>query len=342
MLIDWITARLPDAYLPPEQWRALQAIGDRIVRFTPSTGEVVYESSAWDSVRSDSHSLAFRVGSDALWMQGSPARVLGDGCTVFGSAASVKLDLVACVEAMRCYIAKQINVILPPAQSWVVTRIDVTGNILLGSLSEVRDALAILRNCEGGRYRVSQQAGDTVYWSHHSRHRKAKAYAKGPHLRYQMQQKQYTGRQYTAREVRAADRLLRLELTLGSKWLKRHAEHWTDISGQQLAREWEEYFSRMIGDQTMTNDNEVKEAIQAVSESEGRGRAAYGCWLMIKAEGWERARESFSKSSWYRHLQLLHAAGLGDADIASGRVVPIRRRILDARLVNEWSEILAA
>jgi len=342
MLIDWITARLPDAFLDPSQWRALQATGDRVVRYTPSTGEVVYESAAWDSVRSDSHTLAFRVGSDALWIQGSPARVLGDCCAVFGSGAAVKLDLVGCLDVMKNFIAKQLGMILPAAQSWVVTRIDVTGNVLLESLSEVRDALKILRNCEGGRYRVSQQAGDTVYWSHRSRHRKGKAYAKGPHLRYQMAQGKYNGRVYRPHEIEAAEKLLRLELTLGSKWISRHGEPWYDITAQQLTREWDGYFTRMIGDQVMANDNDVKQAIFNAAPTEGRARAAYGCWLMIQSEGWERAREAFAKTSWYRHLEVLRAAGLGDADIAAGKVVPLRRRILDARIVHDWSEILAA
>ena len=92
----------------------------------------------------------------------------------------------------------------------------------------------------------------------------------------------------------------------------------------------------------MANDNDVKQAIFNVAPTEGRARAAYGCWLMIQSEGWERAREAFSKTSWYRHLEVLRAAGLGDADIAAGKVVPLRRRILDARIVHDWSEILAA
>ena len=75
----------------------------------------------------------------------------------------------------------------------------------------MRDALRILRDCEGGRYRVSQQA-----WRHLSTgrknpsSRKGKAYAKGPHLTYQMGRTGYSGRQYTRDEITGSNRLLRL------------------------------------------------------------------------------------------------------------------------------------
>jgi len=344
MLIDWITARLDDSFLPPETWRALQAQGDRIVRFSADSGDVVWETSAWDSIRSDSHTVAFRVGSDSLWIQGSPARVCGTGCAVFGSDSAQKLDLVGCVESMRKFVGKQIGVILPHALSWAVTRIDVTGNLLLDSLSDVRAALLVLRGCEGGRYRVSQQAGDTVYWSHKSRIRKGKAYAKGPHLLYQANRKGYEGKIYSPVELNATDRLLRLELTLGSQWLRRNCVNnsWSDLTAHQLTREWESYFNRMVGDAMITNDYTLKERIQLVAPTEGQARAAYGCWLVISSEGWERAQQSFSKTSWYRHLNVLRAAGLGDADLSAGTVVQFRRRILEAQLVNDWSELLAA
>jgi len=342
MLIDWITARLDDPFLPRDTWRQLQAMGDRILRYTPETGAVVWESTAWDSIRSDSHTIAFRVGSDALWMQGSPARVCGDGCAVFGSDASRKLDLVGCVDAMRKFIGLQINVILPSALSWKVTRIDVTGNIRLGNLSEVRDALRVLRDCEGGRYRVSQQAGDTVYWSHKSKMRKGKAYAKGPHLEFLMKKKNYNGRQYSETERTAANKLLRLELTLGSEWISRNPEHWYDLTPFQLTKCWDNYFQRMIGDAAMTNDSDIRQRIHAAAPTAGQGRAAYGCWLAIQSEGMERAEQGYTRTSWYRHLGVLRRAGFGDADLSAGRVVQFRRKILEASLVHDWSELLAA
>lgn len=339
MLIDWLTMRLPECFLSREQWLKLQSIGDRVTRHSGSTGEVIWQTFAWDSVRSDSHQVAVKLGSDAFHIQGSPARVMGCGCSVFGSSYSSELDLPGSAQTMIEHVNKALGLDLPGFMSWRVTRVDVTANLLLGSLQEVRDALKIMRNCEGGRYRVSQQAGDTVYWSHRSRRRKGKAYAKGPHLVYQS--KKNVDLKYTKWQIDQAQRLLRLELTLGAMWFRENAEQWFDLTGHQLKKAWESFFLRMIGGLEMTNDHILKQAVMDNALSPGRGQAAYGCWLLIKSEGWERARESFTRPTWYRHLQTLRAAGLSDTDLSSGVIVPLRRKILNAQIIHDWADIEA-
>lgn len=341
MLIDWVTARIPLENLTDEGRDKALLLGDRIQRFCPRTGQVKYESMAWDSIRSDSHQVNVKASGSGVTIMGSPARVCGDGCAVFGSGASSMLSIGGCVDAMRLFVQQHTGIELPADLSlWQVTRIDITGNLRLASHAEVLDALRILRDCEGGRYRVSQQAGDTVYWSHKSTLRSAKAYAKGAHLAYLNKLKTYTGRPYTLEEIDAANHLLRLELKLGHEFFRR--ENWRHLTPANLKAQWQNYFSRMIGDATMTNDNDLKARVMAVAKTEGQGKAAYGCWLMIHSQGWERARDSFSKPSWYRHLKYLRAAGLGDADISAGQVVQLRRRVFDAQLVTSWQQLKAA
>lgn len=339
MLIDWVTARVPLDGLSEQVRQAVALIGDRIIRFNPATGEQRWETSAWDSIRSDTHQVVVRVGSD-LWMQGSPARVCGDGDAVFGSGPSAALDLVGCVDVMRRFLSCQLGVALPPADRWRVTRVDVTGNLLLPDLCTVRDALRLLRDIEGGRYRVSAQAGDTVYWSVRSKLRSGKAYAKGPHLRYLMRQRSYDGRQYTPQEIAAADRLLRLELRLGREFWARN--RWQDFTAEQLRQQWLDYFGRMAGETAVTDDRDLMRRVIAAAPTEGQGKAAYGCWLLIQREGWERAREAYARRTWYRHIKILRAAGLRDGDISSGRVIPMRLRLIDAALVTSWEQLLAA
>ncbi len=356
MLLDWITARISLDHLTDEGRAEARLLSDRIARYCPRTGEVRFESSAWDSIRSDSHQITLRVTGSEFWIQGSPARVTGDGCAVFGSGASARLSIAGCLDAMRLFVQQQTGILLPADVAlWTVSRVDVTGNLLLGSQAEVLEGLRVLRNCEGGRYRVSQQAGDTVYWSHKSKLRSGKAYAKGAHIEYMQKQKIYSGRVYTIEEMIAAQSLLRLELKLGREFFQR--QNWRTLTAEMLTEEWRSYFERMVGACEMTNDNDLKEkiisaacAVQIGTDREGnaiygtdtRGKAAYGCWLLIQSEGWERARESFTKTTWYRHLQILRKAGLGDADISAGVVVPLRRKILEAREVSSWSQILRA
>lgn len=339
MLLDWVTARVPGELLTPEAREKARALGDRVCCYCPKTGDVRYESPTWESIRSDSHQITTRFTSD-LWVQGSPARCFGDGDAVFGAGAARALDLMACVARMVACLSDRLDVALPSAEFWIVSRIDVTGNLQLASLPEVVQALAILRNIEGGRYRVSQTNGDTVYWSNRSKMRSGKAYAKGPHLRHLMKQPAYSGRVYTADEIAAANGLLRLELKLGREWFARH--DWKLLSPASIRAEWESYFGRMIGGAEMVTDADVQKRVMAVAPTVGRGRAAYGCWLMIKAEGWDKARLCFSRTSWYRHLEILRAAGLRDADISAGQVVPLRRRILEAQMVTSWDQIRAA
>lgn len=341
MLIDWVTARLDlQGFFSQKECETLRNHGDRIQRFDPKTGEQRWESSCWESIRSDSHQLSMRVGSDALWVQGSPARIIGNGCAVFGSGASSALDVVGCVERMAGYAFESFHV--EPrgtAKDWQVSRIDVTGNLVLADLSEVREALRVLRDVEGGRYRVSQQAGDTVYWSHLSRIQSGKAYAKGPHLRYQA--KRGNGIDYSEEQLLMAQRLLRLELKIGSQHLreKRSGREWHEMTADDLRKLWAEYFDRMVGGVEIRDDADLRDRIFLNAESDGRARAAWGLWCQIQTQGRERAREMTTKTSWYRNLKLLRKSGLADADLSVGQVVQLRRRIIECTHVHSWDEL---
>ena len=341
MFLDWVTARLERADCSDWWgWRILSTWGERIVRYCPKTGEVIWETDAWESVRSDSHQIAVRVQRDAIWVQGSPGRVMGDGDTVF--AESVGLDLITAVTAMIGFVATRLFCgRLPEARIWRVSRVDVTENYQLGSLADVRVALATLRGTEGGRYRVSQQAGDTVYWSHRSRLRSGKAYAKGPHLRYLKRQKNYTGRDYSESEILNAGRLVRLELSLRSQWWRDRAGPWWMVTPERLIAEHDDYFGRMIGsgEIAMVSTDWVDKCIE-VADTEGKGRAAARTWAVIQSIGWQAARESMPRSTWYRHLRILRDAGLSDSDISAGRVVGLRRSI-HLVPVTSWRDLAA-
>jgi II/X family phage/plasmid replication protein len=339
VLLDWVSASVSLEAISEADRRALRARGDRIQRFNLETGEVAWETQAWDDMRSDSHHLAFHVGSDSLRVQGSPARLFGDGDAVFGAGAAAALDLRGCVDRQRAVLGPLLGVALPPAVAFKVTRVDVTGNLLLRDLAEVRAALRVLRDCEGGRYRVSQQAGDTVYWSHRSRLKAGKAYAKGPHLQYLTSRSSYDGRAYSEEETSMACRLLRLELKLGAQWWReRVGKAWHRVTADELKSEWFGYFGKMLGEQTVSDMN-IEERVACAAPSDGQAKAAVACWALIKAYGWEKARAMQTKRTWYRNLKVLRAAGLGDADLSAGNVVALRRPVMELRMVNTWNEL---
>ena len=65
---------------------------------------------------------------------GSPARIMGDGCAVFGSYSSTRLGLPGCVDAMRLFVMRHVGLELPSDLGvWTVSRVDVTENLLLDS-----------------------------------------------------------------------------------------------------------------------------------------------------------------------------------------------------------------
>lgn len=338
VLIDWVTARVSLDQLSEPARLAVQQIGDRIQRYCPKTGQVRYESSAWDSIRSDTHQITVRTQSD-FWMQGSPARVIGDGDTVFGSGPSSDLDLVGCVDRMRWFMQTQIGHPLPPATSWIVTRVDVTSNLKFESNHEVLEALGVLAQTSGGRYRVKQDHGTSCMWNHRSKLKKAIGYSKGDHIEWLMKQLHYTGKKYSAEEIEQIKKLLRLELRLGREFFSRI--DWRSLTSEDLANQWHEFFDRMIGDSEVTNEHEVKKNIEAVADTEGQARAAHACWTLIRTQGWEVARQMHSKTTWYRNLKILRAAGLGDADFSQGEVVQLRRKIIEAQHCENWQQLAA-
>lgn len=346
-MYDWLTLRIDLADLP--KWvdlKALVELSDVIERYNPVTGEMVYQTSAWDSIRSDSHGLSFRVGTE-LAIQGSPARCWRNGCNVWGSRS-----IIQCARLMVALFTRVTGVRLPDpmrCEGWRVSRVDITQNYDLGSLANVRTALEYLRGLQGGRYRVSQTAGDTVYWSQRSRRRSGKAYAKGPHIAYQIK-KGNTTALYSDAELEYLNRLIRLELKLGSQfWSDFYKEggNWRYIDWEYMSGVHAAFFGPMIGSDKIGVDmgvellDKIRDAAVQLGHKETAGDRAHCTFQMIKSMGYEHAREIIARPTWYRHLSILRQAGLGDLDIAQATVTPLRRTIT-MRSVSSWSDLLAA
>ncbi|QQZ30787.1 hypothetical protein HMY34_19635 [Thiothrix subterranea] len=352
MLIDWLSLKISLEYFDVEQVRHWQAQQDKIVKISRD-GVHIWETCAWDSVRSDSHQLAFQITANHIRIQGSPARIIGDGDNVFSAGAAAALDLVGCQSLMVRFIAQHTGVDLPVnPKLWDVTRVDVTENLFLGSLAAVRQALSILRDCEGGRYRVSQQAGDSVYWSHRSRLRSGKAYAKGAELIHKMKQASTQkltplAREYSLYEIQMASGLLRLELKLGAQyWRERSSQKWHLTQPDDLKHEWESYFSRMIGGAEIMHDQDIYSRLLKVVDIDDKGKpresqakAAFSLWCLIKSEGWEKSKAITTKTTWYRNIKHLRNAGLSDADISKGNIVQLRQKVLQAVPVTSWEQL---
>lgn len=322
--------------LQPEALAFFRQRSSRIVRVDP-TGQIEWEITARENIRSDSHQVTVGLGSE-LTVQGSPARVM-QSSNVFGSG-----DPAECGRHMLAFVRRTCGVALPDLVGWRCTRMDVTCNYDLGSIAQVREALMCLRHAEGGRYQL-RTAAESVYWSVNSQLRSGKAYAKGPHLQYQLRKGQV---EVSEEELAAAMRLLRLELSLKSQWWRERAEKkWYRYSEAELEQIHEEYFRPLIGGAEVIEMDNVREKVLQAAErlgrTEGQGRAAYLYWLTIQQVGFETARAETNRATHYRHVKLLREAGLSFSDFQARRVVALRKRpLVLAQPVRSWHELRAA
>lgn len=334
-MLDWLTLRLDASRLDAAALAAFRATQGRIMHLNPD-GTIKWDIPAHESIRSDSHQITVRLGSD-LSIKGSPARVMGKD-NVFGSG-----DIVECAQAVLAFVSQNRNVVLPEHQHWRVTRVDVTRNYDLGDLATVKQALHELEITEGGRYQKQTHA-TTVYWSPRSSVRSGKVYAKGPH----MLEQQRTGKaSFTEDELRQAQGLLRLELQLKNQFWREHAEKpWYQYTEKDFDCIHEEYFNPLVGSiEVVEMDNIQQQCVEAakqLSMSEGRGKAAYTFWLLIRELGFEQARSLTAKATYYRHLQVLRKAGFGYADFQARNVTRLRRKpIILGEPVRSWEELHA-
>lgn len=401
-MIDLMTLHIDYRHLPEATVEVLTKLFDRVCRYDPWTGDVVWETQPWESIASDSHTVAVRAGTDRLSIHGSPAKIMCRGDNTFGDPQHHS-NMALCAQAMIDAASQGLTVLLrgrgglgtiklPKATAmvedvprgtdleemkrsavdvqvivdgeprvcrlpskkqipiWHLSKLDITYNYVLNSLDDVRSALSILRGVEGGRYKVDGTAGDSVYWSKRSRRRKGKAYAKGPDLE-RLLKKGMLNCTLTANQLCQANRILRLELTVMTKWLyenlpcytKSRDLRWWYLSEDSMFEIHNKFFGEMIGngDVPMT-DQELFNRVVTAAPSEGQGRAAWMTWLAIRTQGWQMTRSHLSSSTWYRHKAILSAAGLSDADLSHGQVVPLRRSpLLDMRPVASWTALCA-
>jgi II/X family phage/plasmid replication protein len=353
MLIDYLTLKLRYSDCPDwGGWRRMALWGDRICRVCARTGNVVWERNAWDSLRSDSHQISILANSSLIRISGSPARVMGDGDAVFGVGEAGR-DLYCCVDAVLRFVQPRLHVSpLPQARLWHVRRVDITGNYDLGSLANVRIALKELAQTDGGRYRVSQQSGDSPYWNHSSALRSSKAYSKGPHLRQMVKKPGYSGRVYSENELVLSERLLRLEHSLKRLYflrLRKRGIPWYHLKWSDLFAEYDGFFGQMIGTvESIDMTKHLDKLMQMPSfndpskrMSEAASKSVLRTLYSIQSIGRQATMEMMPTRTWYLHLKYLRQLGYGDNDLAKGNVSYLRRQII-LNPVSSWDDLRKA
>lgn len=329
-MLDWLTLKVRQDRFSLDDLAKIHDRMGRVVKVS-ADGVVEWETLCWERVRSDLGQVLCRLG-DGVEIMGSPARAVGPE-NAFGTG-----DIQQAAGSMVRLLSDTLGMSFPSEWSaYRVTRADVTHSYDLGGASEVRSALDALRYGEGGRYRGGS-AGSTLYWGQKSAHRSGKAYGKGQHLRF-LARKEETGLEPWQYE--AADRLLRLELSLRRHFWDRQARPWWEWTEAELEREHESYFQPLIGSiKVDVMERDVMRELEKVAGSPGKARAAFRTWALVQKIGVEQTRESMPVSTWTRHRRALLDAGFSLADLRSGNVLPFRRRtIVLGAPVRSWDEL---
>ena len=346
MLIDWLTLRFPlDARLGQVLHEKIQAAMGTIVKITPD-GAIEWEKRTpdWDAIRSDSVGIYWSVTGDGdgvryLTIGASPSSLLNNGVNVFGS-----LNLQDGAEILIRRAGEALGAILPHWRLWQCRRMDITANYDLGSSAQVKQALRLLLGTDAPRRRTNsdRRGGDSVYWNPSSTLRAGKAYHKGAHLRYQQRKGNI---QLDEETVLLADRLLRLELMLGSMWFRRLKTDWHDFTSKQLAALHFDFFTSLIGggDVEVADMGTLLIELEKHAPTKGRALAAHRTWALIKTIGYTQAKESMAARTFYLHCEHLRAAGLSSADLCAGTVIPFRRKSLVlGQPVLSWNDLRRA
>lgn len=359
LLLDWITLRIPVNQLPPLLQERLFANLDSVCAFVlDSDGqplEMRWESKRlnFDALRSDAPGLYMTVtyvGPEAYFYLGASPASLTQDCNVFGS-----LDIRAGADAIIAHASRCFRCFLPHLEDWDCCRLDVTGNYALPDPAMVKTALRTLLQTDNARRKATsaKNGGDTVLWSPSSDRFAGKAYHKGPHLRHLHDKHQIN---LDDERLALADRLLRLELRIGSRFFretkqtKRHpafaGRPWHTFTPAELADLHREFFGPLVDGVEVRNMGRV-EAIALIAAangiSEGRARAAYGTYKAIKDCGLDEVKASMAERTFYLHKKHLLAAGFSDADLCAGNVVQFKPiRIVLAQPVASWEELRRA
>lgn len=348
MLIDWLTLRFP---LDPLKLgtnlfdRVCACMGFTVCVDSDGREKWRKHSLDIDKLRSDSQGLYWSITGDAsgqryLTIGASPSSIENEGLNVFGST-----DIEHCATVLIEFAGRSLEAILPPWGLWQCRRLDITANYDMGNPAQVKQALRLLLGTDSPRRKTNSdnRGGDTVYWNPTSDLQAGKAYHKGAHLRMMNKRGNLLVDDET---LELADNLLRLELKLGARWFRRYEERddWHTLTHYELTEVHHKFFDALIGSGMEVHDmGTLLQQLENVCPTKGRALAAHRTWALIKTVGHDQTKNSMPISTWNLHTKYLRAAGLSNADLCAGTVIPFRRQSLVLREpVLAWTQIRKA
>jgi II/X family phage/plasmid replication protein len=286
-------------------------------------------------------------GAQYLVVGGSPAQI-EFGVNVFGS-----FDLVHCANLLIRRASQVLGCLLPSYKSWSLRRLDITGNYKLQDERQVKRALRLLLGADSKRQKPTSGGGDTVVWGAGSDLIRGKAYHKGPQIEklYRSPKNRITI-ELSDLQIRALYSVLRLELTLGSRYFRRQTVDWWSAH-LEYETAYYNYFSKFIGSVEVIDMESLMHKLDMLVKSgfviygkpltHSQAMQAHRTWALCRTVGYDVTRLSMSATTFCRHAKILQAAGISEADLVTGSFTDFRRdTIVISNPVCTWEQLLAA
>lgn len=340
MLIDWLTLRTEISDLQDNDLMALMpylAIKEtkNVITEEIISSKVVVDI---DALRSDFQGMAWSISTNGkskfLNIGASPA-FLEHGRNIFGS-----IDYEHCKSLLINHARRVLPTVCLFRENWQPRRIDVTQNFSMQSNHQVKEALHVLRTCDGTRQKATTRA-DSVYWGSGSAYRQGKAYDKYTQSIELNKRNAKLGKPslYDSNELSLLEPIIRLELSLGRQFFDEHTDEKL-FTSEFLINQHNQFFGQFIGNSQVTDMDTLLYELKNISPSDGLARASYDTYLRIKQNGYEFTKQSMSKASFFRHTKLLKQAGLTQSDLTSAQIIPLRKRRIDLQPVNSWTDLI--
>lgn len=324
----------------------------------------------WESIPSSYAGLAFKVfdyrctGLEAFYIEikASPAKLMY-GHNIYGSS-NFKECALFMIDLLKTVYPRLFDYLA--SESWTLSDIDITYFSKADSDTLALQFINALQNVSYGQTKSRNGHHGTAYFgSVKSRLKRLKVYGKHQEVLKTIADNQLKknggdedgkkNAMYTAELLQFTQGMVRWESTLFHRWLDRRGIDCDlntllendSLSPKNLIALWQQsnkdVFKSLEGLEmtTITDENvqqRLREKFFKVSEKTGKtsyaiADAAYRTYRIIQIDGWDIAKASISKPTFYRHVSALIECGLSRASLQSlqgnglANVVPFYRFI---------------
>lgn len=276
-------------------------------------------------------------------VEGSPIKLTTGGPNVFAEGPSADHDLVGCAWQLLGHMPDLNDEPFAdryPLDKWELRRIDITENLIYPTPRLARQALKRLKTTPLLGNLPARVNANSARWRPSSGDTSLLVYGKGREAKQhnRLAAADETLTRYTEHQLHVAHHLVRLEANLMGDWCEAHG---FNVTADTLTQTWKETTTPMTRHETFIAEREQVRELLHRTYANRKAMTLFATWRLIAAEGYEIARQAGDRTTFYRHVRDLKAAGINDLATWAGH----HRRLGDhdapppvGRLVTTWEE----